>query len=253
MYARNLGFLLRNLIVRDFKIRYRNMSLGVFWSLLNPIVMMSVLWFVFTKIFQGPSENFHLAVLSGIVIFNFFALSWLTATVSVHQNSGLIKRVPMPRELLPISTVLANVLHFAIQIGLLVVATFLSGIPANKYWFLLPVIFLLEIIFVCGLSLVTSALDVYFRDMQYIVESANTLLFWLVPIIYSFSMIPQEYRSIYQYNPIAAVVLATRAIVLENRMPPSALMYKLVLVSFGFLVVGFFVFRRLKRNFADCL
>ncbi len=253
MYARNLGFLLRNLIVRDFKIRYRNMSLGIFWSMLNPLVMMSVLWFVFTKIFKGPDENFHLAVLSGIVVFNFFSLGWLSATISIYGNSNLIKRVPMPRELLPISTVLANVLHFAIQIGLLILITFVSGVGPNKYWLLLPLIFGLEIVFVCGLALVTAALDVYFRDMRYIVESINTLMFWLVPIIYSFSMIPQEYRSIYQYNPVAAVVLATRAIMLEDHMPPTALLLKLVLVSVGLLVTGLLVFRRLKRNFADCL
>jgi len=253
MYANNYGFLVRNLVLRDFKIRYRNMSLGILWSLVNPLVMMAVLTFVFTVVFSSSPKDFYLVALSGIVVYNFFSLGWLSATVSIYQNSGLVKRVPMPRELLPISTVLANALHFLIQIGLLVVLVLFAGYGVNKYWLLLPVIFLLELIFVCGLSLVTAALNVYFRDMQYVVESATTVLFWLVPIFYSFSMIPSEYRSIYLYNPIAAVVLACRAIMMEGRMPPSSLLIKLPLVSFGFLIFGFFFFRRLKRKFADYL
>ncbi|MCW5979224.1 MAG: ABC transporter permease [Bryobacteraceae bacterium] len=245
---------MRNLISRDFKIRYRNMSLGVFWSLLNPLVMMAVLTFVFTRIFPNVAvKNFHISILSGLVIFNFFSLSWQSATVSIYGNSGLIKRVPLARELLPVATVLANSLHFLIQIGLLVFLALLAGYAVNAYWLLLPVIFALEIVFVCGLALVTSALDVYFRDVRYVVESANTVLFWLVPIFYSFAMIPPEYRSVYQYNPVAAVVLACRAIIMEGRMPPESLLVKLPVVSVSFLALGFLLFRRLQRKFADYL
>ncbi len=254
MYHRNIGFILTNLVLRDFTIRYRNMSLGFLWSLLNPIVMMSVLSFVVMVMFRPEGiKDFYLLVLSGIVVYNFFSLGWLTATVSIFGNAGLVKRVPIPRELLPIATVLANSLHFLIQILLLVILVLHAGYGVNKYWLLLPVLFGLEIIFVCGLSLLTSALDVYFRDTRYLVESFNTVLFWLVPIFYTFSMIPQEYRSIYQYNPIAAVVLAIRAVMLDGVMPPGPLLFKLPLVSFTFLLIGIVVFRRLKRNFADYL
>jgi ABC-type polysaccharide/polyol phosphate export permease len=229
------------------------MSLGIFWSLLSPLVMMGVLTFIFTVIIPSPIENFYLQALTGIVIFNFFALGWLSATVSIYSNAGLVKRVPMPRELLPISTVLANSLHFAIQLGLVVVLTLIAGYGINLYWLLLPLIFALQILFVCGLSLMTAAMDVYFRDMRYVVESLNTVLFWLVPIFYSFSMVPQDYKSLYEYNPIAAVVLAVRSIMMDGRMPPTPLLVKLPMVCVATLAVGFLVFRRLKRNFADYL
>lgn len=254
MRGRNYAFLLSCLVARDFKIRYRNMSLGIFWSLLNPLVLMGVLTFIFTKIFpSAAAENFHVAVLSGLIVFSFFSLAWQAGTISIFGNAMLIKRVPMPRELLPISTVLANGLHFLIQIGLLILLALWAGYQVNVYWLWLPVIFGLEVIFVCGLCLMTSALDVYFRDIRYVVESANTVLFWLVPIFYSFAMIPPEYRAVYQYNPVAAVVLACRAIVMEARMPPTPLLIKLPLVSVSFLIAGFLVFQRLKRNFADYL
>ena len=131
--------------------------------------------------------------------------------------------------------------------------TLASGYWPNIYWLWLPLIFGMEVVFVCGLSLMTSALDVYFRDIRYVVESCTVVLFWLVPIFYSFAMIPREYQPIYQYNPIAAVVLACRAVMLEGRTPPAALLIKLPLVSFAFLFAGYFLFVRLKRKFADYL
>jgi ABC-type polysaccharide/polyol phosphate export permease len=165
----------------------------------------------------------------------------------------LVKRVPMPRELLPVATVLAASLHFLIQLALVVILTLHAGYELNRYWLILPLVLSCEIVFVCGLSLVTAAMDVYYRDIRYVVESMNTVLFWLVPIFYSFSMVPQEYKSLYEYNPIAAVVLAVRAVMMEGRMPPTALLIKLPLVSFATLMVGYLIFRRLKRNFADYL
>jgi ABC-type polysaccharide/polyol phosphate export permease len=250
----NYGFLLSNLILRDFRIRYRNMSLGVFWSLINPLVMMAVLTFVFTQVIRSVAiENFHVFVLCGVVPFNFFAVAWVSGTISVFSNASLVKRVLLPREVMPISTVLANCIHFSIQIALLLTVALVTGYRVNGYWLLLPLVFGLEVVFVCGLSLISSALDVYFRDVRYVVESANTILFWLVPIFYPFSIIPVEFHSVYQYNPIAAVVLACRRILLEGEPPPPTLLYKLFFVSIFSLLFGLWAFGRLKRKFADHL
>ncbi len=246
------SYLLVNLVARDFKIRYRNMSLGVFWSLLNPLVMMAVLTFIFTRIFPGAeTRNFHVFVLAGLVPYNFFSLAWASATRSVLENPTLVKRVCLPREIIPVSTVLANGLHLLIQIALLLALALLAGYGVNGYWLWLPLIFGLELIFVCGLSLASSALDVYFRDMRYVVESLNMMLFWLVPIFYSFAVIPPAYHTIYQLNPIAAVTLACRNVLLEAKAPPESLMSKLTLVSLAALAAGFWIFGRLKRRFAD--
>jgi lipopolysaccharide transport system permease protein len=254
MTRENHAFLLSILVMRDFKIRYRNMSLGVFWSLLNPIIMMAVLTFVFTQIFPNTQiKHVHLMILSGLTVFSFFSIGWSAGTNSVLQNSHLIKRVPMPRLLIPISTVLANAIHFLIQIGLLLTLVVAAGYAVNANWLWLPFIFLMELLFVCGLCLFTSALDVYFRDVRYVVESATTVMFWLVPVFYDFSMIPERFHALYWYNPIAAVVVACRYVLLQGATPPVETILKLSLVSAAVFLFGLVSFEKLKHRFADCL
>lgn len=247
-------FLLENLIVKDFKIRYRNMSLGVFWSLLNPLVLMGVLTFVFVKVMPNNSiPNFSLFVLCGLVPFNFFSIAWNTGTLAVSNNSGLIKRIPVPREIVPIASVLSNCIHLLIQIALLLVLVIIFGRGVNIHWLWLPVIWLLEIVFVSGLTLATSALEVYLRDMRYLVESACTVLFWVVPIFYTLATVPQEYVNVYQFNPLAALILALRNILLDGVSPSGLLLTKLAFSSVLVFSLGWILFAKLKGRFFDYL
>ena len=246
-------YLIQNLVMKDFRIRYRNMSLGVLWSLLNPLVMMGVMTFVWTQIFQDKRPNFPLFVLCGMVPYNFFTIAWSGGTTSIVDNAGLIKRLPVPREVVPVSTVLSCSIHLLVQLALLLAIALGSHVAVNRYWFWLPVVWGLEIIYVSGLSLITASSNVFLRDTRYVVESANVVMMWLVPVFYDFSKIPDQYSTIYELNPLAALVIIMRRIVYEGTPPngDTYTMWKLVLASFTVFLIGMIVFRRMKPTFYE--
>src|SRR5690606_23297235 len=196
--------------------------------------------------------NFWLFVLIGLLPYNFFALSWATGTTSTVGSGRLIKEVPFLRELVPLSPVMANSLHYFLQLGLLLVAV-ASGIGSSWSWTWLPVVLALQLVFVAGLTLATAALDVYLRDMRYVVESTNLVLFWMVPIFYGFEAIPKRYAWIYELNPVAAVIMLLRTILLDGEPPNLSTLLKFALVSIGMMAAGAMTFRRLQRDFADYL
>ena len=255
MWKGDYIFFLESMVMKDFKIRYRNMSLGVFWSLLNPLILMGIMTFVFTVLTPNNTiRYFPLFVLCGLVPYNFFSVAWNSGTVSITNNAGLIKRVPVPREVVPISTVLAACIHLLIQIGLLLTVTLIYGRGINWNWLYLPVVWSLAVVFVCGIVLVTSALDVYIRDIRYVVESFVTVLFWAVPIFYYPSAeISQRFSYVFDYNPITALIFALRLILIDGHAPPFSLLTKFALVSFGMFGFGWMVFGRLKSRFFDYL
>jgi len=252
MWNGDYRFLLHNLIAKDFKVRYRNMSLGMFWSLLNPLVTMGVLTFVFTTFMVNRDiPHYPLFFLCGLIPYNFFALAWGTGTSSLSDNAHLIKRVAVPREIIPIATVLGNSLHLLIQVALLLVFALFQGHGVNRYWAWLPLIWSMEVVLLCGLSLISSAVNVYVRDTRYLVESFNAVLFWLVPIVYPSP--PPAYSAIFALNPVAALVMALREILMDGRPPAASLLTKLSAGSIAVLAVGLWLFRRMKQGFYDYL
>jgi len=249
----NLPFVVSSLVMRDFRVRYRNMSLGVLWSLANPLIMMLVLTFVFSRVFPNTTiKSYPIFLLCGLIPYNFFALAWGAGTISLHMNAGLVKRVRVQRELIPISTVLALSIHFLIQMAILLVFAILL-VSITKMWLWILPIILLELTSVSGLTLLTSALDVYVRDTRYLVDSIVTLLFWLTPIFYPVDLIPARYRLLYELNPLASVVISLRNVLLDAKPPAGQVFGTGLIVAIVIFIAGSFVFNRSKGQFGDHL
>lgn len=245
-------YLLQNLVLKDFRVRYRNMSLGILWSLINPLVMMGVLTFVFGYIYGDQSPPFFpLFILCGQIPYLFFTAAWLSGTTSIIANAQLVKRVPVPREVMPISAVFSNCVHLAIQVALMVALTFYYHLAPSWFWLWMLPLWALYIVFVCGVSLLSSAISVYIRDTQYVVESFNVVLFWLVPIFYGWEKIPPKYAFVYKINPVAALALAMRNVLIDRHAPPATLIVNMVIAAAVALGIGLVIFGRLKRGFYE--
>ena len=247
----DISYAVRNLVRADFHARYRTTFAGALWSLINPLIMMGVLTFVFSVIFEGTRELFPLFLLAGLLPFDFFSQAWQGGTISIFKNASLVKSFPFRAELLPISAVLGSLVHYLIQLSFLLLA-FAWFVGFNIYWLWLPVIVALQVLFACGFALASAALNVRYRDVLYVVESSTLVLFWLVPIFYGLDQVSPKYTWLYEINPVAAVVLVMRRVLLYG-VDPGYTLLKLLGVSVLCFAGGHSLFQRHRRDFADYL
>jgi len=258
VYSPSYRFSLWNLILKDFRTQYRNMSLGMLWSVLNPLIMLGTLLVVFTFIHKNESiEHFGVFLLLGLIPFNFFSLCLNTATNSMVQNGQILKKMRFPRMIIPIASVLSQVIHLGIQLGILLFFILISGVSITWMYLWLPVILILELAFIIGLALICSILDVYFRDTQYIVQSVTTVLFWFTPIFYPASQanqtLPRPLYLLFMANPLSGCIEAARRVVLHDSPPEWDLFKMAFFVALLALGVGICLFRKLEPNLADHL
>ena len=244
-------YFLRNMVVRDLKVRYKGSALGFLWSLMNPLLMMLVLSLVFSVAFKISMPHYPIFLLCGLLPWNFFAVSVSNATGSVVGQAGLLKKVAFPREILPLASILANLVHFGI--GLLILFIFLIAfkIPLGLPALALPLVILLQVVFVLGFSLILSALNVFYRDVQQVLEVLLLIWFYLTPVFYSLSMIPGRFHRFYLLNPMASLVTMYRALLFENGWPSAKVIFAAAAISLLALLVGHFVFRRYQYRFAE--
>ncbi len=251
-------YALWNLIAKDFRIRYRNMSLGFLWSILNPLVMLGVLVVVFGLIYPNQSiKHFPVFLLLGLVPYNFLAQCLSTGTGCLVENVSFLKRMRFPSILLPISVVLSCCIHLAIQCVLLAALALYHGLPPsiNLLW-LLPSLGIL-LVFLTGAVMICCCLDVFFRDMQYLVQSVVLVLFWFTPIFYPLALargnLPPLAAQFYTANPLVGCIETARLAVLEQAPPDVHSLVMALVVATATFLVGVLLFRRLSRKLPDYL
>ena len=252
--------LVRNLVVRDLKARYKSSFLGYFWSLLNPLLMILLFYFVFRVLLGSAIVNFHIFLMVALLPWNYFAGGVSEGMMSVVGNSNLVKKVYFPREILPISTVIANLINFLLSLPVLFLVILFTGGSLALTALLLPLIILIETIFILGFVLFLSSLAVFFRDVTHIMGVLLQLWFFVTPIFYPLeSIVSGFYAKLVRWaNPMASIVDFYRDILYGglNSQPTPGLpaldgIARTALTVVIVLAAGAFVFHRLSDRFGE--
>lgn len=254
--------LIANLTLRDLKVRYKNSALGVAWSLLNPLLMMLVFTLVYTIMLgQNNRSDYAAFILSGLLPWNFFSASIMGGTASIVGNAHLIKKVFFPREVLPISLILSNLVNFLVALPLFFGLALLLGVKLTPWALMLPIVIAIQMIFMLGVSLFLAAINVFYRDVQQIMEVVILAWFFLTPVIWDVGMLPASkiilgvevpiQRLTYILNPMASIVAAYRDILYYGRSIGADFFIRTALTAMIVLLIGFGVFHHLRGRFAE--
>lgn len=245
--------LTRELTGREIKARYKQSVLGYAWVILNPLLQMLIMAFVFSKIlrFSDLGVPYPLFLYVGLLPWTLFSGSLSSATNSLVNNASLLSKVYFPREIFIISTTLAKIVDFFLASIVLVIFFIIYHQPLtiSLLWFV-P-IFLIQQLFTFGLSLILSSINLFYRDIQYLLTLLLTIWMYLTPVIYPVELFPDRYRWIFQLNPMAVIVNAYRQVILGGGMPNLMSLSIALTVSLLITLAGYRLFKKLEGVFAD--
>jgi ABC-type polysaccharide/polyol phosphate export permease len=220
---------------------------------MKPLMLGAVLFVALKQFVRIDVEDYHLVLLTALFPWVWFQTSVLLATPSFASNGALLKKVPFPRVVLPFSTTLNSGIHFILSIPVLIVLLAVSGEHPNATWIVgVPVLVFVQLAMLMGIVMLLASLDVFFRDLEHLVEVFLQLLFYTTPILYPLDIVSDRWQTVLQINPLTSLMEAWRDLLMNNTLPGIDL-WPALLFTLGALVVGSQVFRRLEPSFADAL
>lgn len=241
--------LLKELVGRDLKVKYRRSFLGYVWSLLNPLLMMTVMTVVFSYMFRFDIPNYPLYLITGQTLWTFFNESTNMSMYSVLQNGSLIKKVYIPKFIFPISRVLSSFVTMSFSLAAILIVMVFTKAPFYWTTLLFPIPLLFLLLFSMGIGMVLSALSVYFRDITHLYGVLTLAWMYMTPIFYPDSALPEKIATIVQANPMCAYITFFRKLVLYGTVPEAAMWLRCAGISVVTMALGMIVFRKLQRNF----
>jgi len=250
---RNFTELLFAMTEKELRARYKYTIFGFFWLVLNPILQMLVIGFIFQFIIKTsiPYYNFYLFL--SLLVWNFFSLSLTKSTPSIVYERSLIKKAKFPRAVIPLAIILSNFIH--LMIACVLYLFLIVHLGTLTFWSM-PIIiaaFLLLYIFTSGLSLLTSALNVRFRDVNFFVSAFVVIWFYATPIIYSFDFIPNEHIWLWRFNPMVSILQLFQHGMLNFPLPDRGMLISNICIMISIISLGVFVFMHESKNFDDWL
>ena len=249
----NYRELLKTSVKKEVRSKYKNSFLGVVWSFLNPLLQIVVYAIIFSLILKNKQENYAIFLCCGIIPWTFFSSAINKSAFTIIENGNIIKKVYFPREIIPISVVVAEAINFLISTIIILGFVIIGGIGITKYLLLYPIILSAQYLVILSISFVVSSVCVYFRDLQHFIGIILQLLFYATPIIYSQDNIPSEYQWILKINPMTYIINAYRDIFYYQKafeiLPLIILLFIGIVTSY----VGYKIFYKLQKGFAEQL
>jgi len=238
--------LIKTLVNRDLKVRYRNSILGYIWTWLDPLMTMFVFILIFDVLFKSGIKRFPVFLLCGLIPWTFFQTSVTSSITAITSNAGLIKRVYYPREIFPLTIALSNLVTMFLSVLILIPVVLAFGIPLNLKILLLPVIMVFLFFFTLGMCLLFATLNVFLRDTMYIVPFAVRLWMYLTPIFYSAEQrIPPKYLDTYMVlNPLAVMLALCRTAFMDYSIPKLSYIAIAFVSSFFMFLIGYVFFKK---------
>lgn len=248
IYIRDL---LHELVVREIRIRYKRSVLGIGWSLLNPLLQLLVFFFVFKWIVPVQVENYAVFLFTGILIWNWFQSSVYSGSSVIADNPMLVRQPGFPMAILPIVTVMANLINLILAFPILLGVLLWSGSSVSVSWVALPIVVGVQFILTLMVVYIVAAMHVSFRDTQYLLTVILLFGFYLSPVFYNSSAVPASLSDVYRLNPLAHLLDAYRTILLRGAFPDFTSLTIVAVLSSILLLVAYRYFRRASHYFAE--
>jgi ABC-type polysaccharide/polyol phosphate export permease len=243
--------LLQVLVMRELKARYRGTVLGFLWSFVNPLVLMAIYVLIFSVYLRVEMKNYSAFLLCGVFAWNWFSIGISEATNSIISNGGLIKKVSLPSEIIPLVYITSNMVHYLLTLPIQFAFLLFFRVELSWSVIVLPAVISLQLVFMYGLALLLSSLAVQFRDLLYIVPNVLMIWFFLTPIFYPTTMVPEKYRPLLDFNPMAHLIRSYQDIFYYGRGPSSLSLVLMSGLAVALLFAGFSLFEAQKDLFAE--
>ena len=249
----NYRELLKTSVKKEVRSKYKNSFLGVMWSFLNPLLQIAVYAIIFSLILKNKQENYAIFLCCGIIPWTFFSIAINKSAFTIIENGNIIKKVYFPREIIPISVVLAETINFLISTIIIIGFVIIGGIGINKFLFFYPIVLITQFLIILAFSFVVSGICVYFRDLQHFIGIILQLLFYATPIVYSQDSIPAEYNWILKLNPMTYIINAYRDIFYYQKSIEVIPIISLIIIGIVACIIGYKFFNILQKGFAEQL
>ncbi len=244
--------MLASLVKRDLKGRYKGSVLGFLWTFLNPLLQLGVYSLVFKVILKNPMENYSIHLFVALVPWIFFSSALTTGTKAILGQANLVKKIYFPREIIPIAYATSSFINMLLSFVIIFAVLLISPMKVFlKPVLLLPIVMFLQYLLVIGVNMITSALTVYFRDLEHIMGVLSMAWMYLSPVVYPVSYIAEEYQSFYMLNPMTPILIAYRDILYYGICPSVQTLGLIFIECLIWLGIGILIFLKLKWYFAE--